>query len=234
MGAAKNQAVQAPRIARTTAVQTAERRYPSEANDPRVRGNAPDMVGPYDAITSGRSGPWWFILPDETLVVPPADHRPGMVRTDGRIENPESPLENLQGLLVVALHHEAHPQVIERHCGLGLFGTEPLFLDNKGTAIERDRLTGPASGMRDCGQVVEGHGNLIVIRAERAFEDPERLPVQPFRFIILLLCVEKSRQSRLIGRHRGVVRAQRPLAQFHGSAREDYPAFEAAAGMCQA
>src|SRR5436309_7258003 len=207
MGAAKNQAIQAPRIARTRTIQIAERRYPSEANDPTVRGKAPDMVGPYEAIPSERSGPRCLILLDETLIVPPTDHGPGMNRTDGRIEDPKRPLENLQGFLVVALLHEAHPQVIERHCGLGMFETEPLFLDIKGTAIERNRLTGPASGMRDCGQVVEGHGNLIVIRAERAFEDPERLPVQPLRFIILLLCVEKSRQSRLIGRHRGVVRA---------------------------
>src|SRR2546425_3563157 len=147
MGAAKNQAVQAPRIARTRTIQIAERRYPSEANDPTVRGKAPDMVGPYEAIPSGRSGPRCLILLAETLVVPPADHRPGMVRTDGRLENPQRTLENPQGFLVVPLPDEAHPQVIERHCGLGVSVTEPLLLDHEGTPVERDRLASPAPGM---------------------------------------------------------------------------------------
>src|SRR2546425_5366980 len=130
MGAAKNQAVQAPRIARTRTIQIAERRYPSEVNDPNVRGKAPDMVGPYEAIPSGRSGPRCLILLDETLVVPPTDHGPGMVRTYGRLENPQCTLENPQGFLVEALPHEAHGHVIEGHGGLGVFVTQPLLLDN--------------------------------------------------------------------------------------------------------
>src|SRR2546425_97368 len=206
MGAAKNQAVQAPRIARTSMTQMAERRYPSEENDPTVRGKAPDMVCPYEANPSGRSGPRCLILLDETLVVPPADHGPGMVRTDGRLENPESPLENPQGLHVVPLPHEAHPQVVERQRSLGVFVTEPLFLDRERSPVERYRLASPTPGMRDRGHVVEGHGDLVVIRAERAFEDLERLPVKHFRFIILLLRVEEGGQRRPVGRHRRMVR----------------------------
>src|SRR3989442_14172352 len=108
MGAAKNQAVQAPRIARTRTIQIAERRYPSEANDPTVRGKAPDMGCPYEAIPSGRSGPRCLIPLYETLVVPPADHAPGMVRTDRRSENSESRLENPQCFLLEALLHGTH------------------------------------------------------------------------------------------------------------------------------
>src|SRR2546427_884613 len=208
MGAAKNQAVQAPRIARTRMIQIAERRYPSEENDPTVRGKAPDMVCPYEANPSGRSGPRCLILLDETLVVPPADHGPGMVRTDGRIENSESPLENPQGFLVEALLHEAHGQVIEGHGRLGVFMTEPLFLNRERAPVERYRLAAPASGMRDRGQIVEGHGDLVVIQAEQTFEDLERLPVEHFRFIILLLRVEEGGQGRPVGGHRGMVRTQ--------------------------
>src|SRR6266566_2109629 len=104
-------------------------------------------------------------------------------------------LQQLLGLLILALLYIELRQVDGGHQGVGMFGAGRLLADTERLLQEWLGLFILALGAVEHAQIIEAESSRGMVRSERLFADGKGLLVQPLRLLVVALDTSEYRQG---------------------------------------
>ena len=156
-----------------------------------------------------------------------------MLGPDGLFQNRQgTPIQRCR-LLVMVLSSAENRQITQCQGQFRMIRSKCLFLDLERPSVESFRLVQVSPKLPNGSNAIEVDRDLVVPRSVLAFEDDQRMMVEPLGFIVLSLRIQQGGKDSHVRGHLDMVQAKQLLPNLDGSSCQGFSRGEAATRMFQ-